>query len=823
MLSSFGSLFGSKKGGGNNTSSLSTPNPNGEQRNQKKSASGYETEYQNHVVGNSSQTHHRSDVGLGSNGSDTHGMGSGSRENPGSIRSRLVDQFQSSLNTAIADSVRKVCKHWDSQIYNLESNYEGFLEERNNFKSENQQFASKVKALEEKIKTLETEVNDKVILLRELQSDHLKTTGSRKLAPSSSAISKGFEDLERRIKDIAFGRLARQNIEDPCIQALSEHQPFLEAVEAIMVGDISPSSFGAVQESERKGLLMWAIRGVIHDVLNKEIMKIHMPGLNISELQVMKKILDIISLSEKSQGIKSAHEWRADTYRRLAYWAENVEELNKHTENSAAIGEVRQIFSDLIDSTKKDMTRILEPLCDKSLKGKNFTSLIMDIIDRAFQFSILIGSQTARYELRRDVGKTDDFKVVPDHFGGGADTANNWNTPLFYTAPALVKTSSEDGEIYDVPELLVHGKIYALFISSGSAKEQDVAENTTMQPTSSANRGDLEGQDIGVTANFETSHVNGALNETRGIQTPPRPKSPTMDSSKKPSYADTLQNGSNQSVTEFSEIKPEQEPIVISRCKDVGSGDQTPKNEPNGVTTTTASGTGENDALGEAFDMASQFGSEVQGARHQRESTKTNRMITQPGSLELQYQATQKGQKELLEGLSSSGYLPHPTKIQVLSTCPKAPSITEQAAIPQQETLEAILESRFLSQNPVETEPIPPRIQTQDSATPVSHTTLAASEAEETSHPQVPFGIQLQPSLKNSTSPISQNQELTPKREPEHWQPNPQLTNNDNETSLTHFSHCDQAKLSKKQRRKQKRINGAAHKENEVVIEMVNR
>ncbi|KAF3159972.1 hypothetical protein TWF225_010689 [Orbilia oligospora] len=812
MLSSFGSLFGPKKGSGNNTSSLSTPNPNGEQRNQKKSASGYETEYQNHVVGNSSQTHRRSDVGLGSNSlSDAHGMGSGSRENPGSIRSRLVDQFQSSLNTTIADSIRKVCTHWDSQIHNLESNYQDGLKERNNFKSENQKLTSKVKALEEKIHTLETEVREKVTLLRELQSDHLKTAGSRKLAPSSSAISQGFEDLERRIKDAVFAQLVRLNIDDPCIQAILEHQPFLEAVEAIMAENISPSAFEAVQESERKGLLLWAIQGVIHDVLNKKIMNIYMPGLNSSELQVVKKILDIISLSEECQGIKSAHEWRADTYRRLAYWAENVKELNKHTENSAAIGEVGQIFSDLTDGTIKDITRILEPLFDKSLKGKNFSSLIMDIVDRAFQFSILIGSQAARYELRRDVGKTDDFKIVPDHLSEGADTANNWNVPLFYIVPALVKTSSEDGEVYDVPELLVHGKMYALFISSDSAGgQQDVAENTTMQLTSSANRGDLEGQDIGAITNFETSQnaVNGALNETRGMQITPRPKSPTMDSSKQTSYADTLRNGSNQSVTEFSEIKPEQEPIVISRCKDVGSGDQTPKNEPNGVTTTTASGTGENDALGEAFDMASQFGSGVQGARHQRESTKTNRMITQPGSLELQYQATQKGQKELLEGLSSSGYLPHPTKIQALSTRPKAPSITEQAAIPQQETSEAILESRFLSQNPVETEPIPPRIQTQDSATPVSHTTLAASEAEEISHPQVPFGIQLQPSLENSTSPISQNQEITPKREPEHWQPNPQLTKSDNETSLTHFSHCDQAKLSKKQRRKQKRMDG---------------
>ncbi|KAK6356081.1 hypothetical protein TWF718_000455 [Orbilia javanica] len=809
----FGSLFGSKKGGANNTSTLPTPNPNGEQRNQKKSASGYETGYQNHIAGDPSQTHRRSDVGIRSNGSlsDTQGMGSGSRENLGSIRSRLVDQFQSSLNTTISNSIHNVCKHWDSQIHNLESNYQGILEERNNFKSDNQKLASKVKALEEKIKALETEVEAKVTLFRELQSEHLKTVSSRKLAPSSSAISQVFEDLERTIKDGVFARLVRLNMDDPCIQALSRHQPFFEAVEATMVENISPSAFEAVQESERKGLLLWVIRGVIHDVLNQKIMKIHMPGLNSSELQVMQKILDIISLSEKCQGIKSVHEWRADTYRRLAYWAENVEELKKHTENSAEVGEIRQVFSDLIDGTTKDITKILEPLCDNSLKGKNFSSFITNIVHQAFQFSILIGSQTARYELRRGAGKTDDFKLVPDHLGESADTANNWNVSLFYTVPALVKTSSEDGEVYDVPELLVHGKTYALFIFGDSAKEQqDAVENATMRPTSSTNRGDLEDQNIGTITNSETSEnpLNGALDETRGMQiTPARPKSPTIYSSTKPLYADTLRNGFNQSATEFSEIILEQEPIVIPTYKDVGSGDQTPKNKPNGVTTSTTSGMSESDALGEAFDMASQLGSGAQGARHQGESTKAKQVITQPGSLELQSQAIQNSQKELLEDLPSSEYLPRPTEIQALSTRPKTPSITEQATLLQQETLGAIQESRSLSQDLMETEPTPPRIQTQGSATPVSHTTLAASEAE-TSHPQVPFGIQLQPSLKPSTPPISQNQEPTLQGELKHWQPNPQLTNSDNETSLMKTSHCHQETLSKRQRRKLKHHNG---------------
>ncbi|KAK6502463.1 hypothetical protein TWF506_003046 [Arthrobotrys conoides] len=809
-------LFGSKKGGDNNTSTLSTSNPNGEQPKQKKSTSGYETGYQDYVAGNYPQPHHRSDVDLRSNSSlsNTHEMGSGSRENSGSIRSGLVDQFQSSLNTTIADSIRKVCKHWDSQIHHLESNYQDVLGERDSLKSENKTLASKVTVLEEKIETLETEFNAKAILLRELQSDHLKTPSSRKLAPSSSAISKAFEDLERSIKDTVFARLARLNMEDPYLQALSEHQPFSEAVEAIMLKGISPSFFGAVKESEKKGLLLWAIRGVIHDVLNKKIMKIHMPGLKVNELQVMEKILTIISLSEECQGIKSAHEWRADTYRRLAYWAENAKELDKHTGNLAALSEVRQVFSDLIDGTKKEITTILEPLCDRSSKGKDFSSLIMNIVDRAFLFSILIGSQTARYELHRDVDETDYFEAVPDNLNGSADTADNWSVRLFYTAPALVKTSSEDGEVYDVPELLVHGKIYALFISNDPAKEErtppDLAENTTMQPTSSANREDLEGQDIGAITNFETSQnaVNGAINETT-----PGPKSLTTDSSKKPLYADILQNKSNPSITEFSENIPKQELIVISACEDmIRPGDQTPKNEPNGVTTTTVSGTGENDALGEVLGMASQLSSGVQGAKYQGESTKANQMITQPGNPKLQPKVTQKSQKELLEGLSSSGYLPHPTEIQAVSTLPKTPSITGQATLLQQETLGAIPESQFLSQDPVETELTPPRIQTRVPATPVSRTTLAVSEAEETPHPQILFGIQPQPSPELSMSSISQNKEITSQREPEHQQLNPQLTNSDRGRPRKHSTHGRRTNQTKKKRQKQKlRNKGKRH------------
>ncbi|KAK6495902.1 hypothetical protein TWF481_002947 [Arthrobotrys musiformis] len=50
--------------------------------------------------------------------------------------------------------------------------------------------------------------------------------------------------------------------------------------------------------------------------------------------------------------------------------------------------------------------------------------------------------------------------------------------------------------------------------------------------------------------------------------------------------------------------------------------------------------------------------------------------------------------------------------------------------------------------DPGEIEPTAPQVRTQDPATPVSHTTPAASEAEETSHPQILFEIQDAPHLR---------------------------------------------------------------------------
>ncbi|KAF3138593.1 hypothetical protein TWF569_008699 [Orbilia oligospora] len=512
----WGGLFNSKKENASDGSISPTPNSKREKRKEKQSISGHGMgnlrEYTSHD--DPRMYHLRNGVDPRSNGRfiDMHGMGFSSREEPEFIRSRLMGQFQSSLNTAVTDSIRKACIHWDDEVLHLENSYQSVLEERNGLKTENKNLANRVKLLE-------AEVNNKVALLREFQSGHLKTAGSRKLAPSSTAISTEYEVLERRIKDTVFARLARLNIKDPYIEALLHHQPFLEAVKGIMVDameaqdaeNVPLNLLEVVEEDEKKGLLMWMIQGAIHDILHKKIMKIHMPGLNIGELQVMEKIFNIIALSEDGQGMRSAQEWRADTYRRLAYWAENVEELGKYIEAAPAISEMSQIFGDLIDGTEKEITRILEPLCGESPEGKNFSRLVVDIVDRAFQFSILIGSQTARYELHRDLEHTDDFKAVPDHLDESASAFNS-NVSLFYGVPALVKTSSEDGEAYDVSELLVHGKIYVLFGFGDPIEEEqqqvvppEVPEKIPIQMASPVNGGDVDSHDIEAIAKARTS------------------------------------------------------------------------------------------------------------------------------------------------------------------------------------------------------------------------------------------------------------------------------------------------------------------------------
>ncbi|KAF3204784.1 hypothetical protein TWF106_001433 [Orbilia oligospora] len=533
----WGGLFNSKKDNASDGSISPTPNSKREKRKEKQSISGHGMgnlrEYTSHD--DPRMYHLRNGVDPRSNGRfiDMHGMGFSSREEPEFIRSRLMGQFQSSLNTAVTDSIRKACIHWDDEVLHLENSYQSVLEERNGLKTENKNLANRVKLLE-------AEVNNKVALLREFQSGHLKTAGSRKLAPSSSAISTEYEGLERRIKDTVFARLARLDIKDPYIETLLHHQPFLEAVKGIMVDateaqeaeNVPLNLLEVVEEAEKKGLLMWMIQGVVHDILHKKIMKIHMPGLNIEELQVMEKIFNIIALSEDGQGMRSAQEWRADTYRRLAYWAENVEELGKYIEAAPAISEMSQIFGDLIDGTEKEITRILEPLCDQSPEGNNFSRLVVDIVDRAFQFSILIGSQTARYELHRDLDHTDDFKAVPDHLDESA--ANNSNVSLFYGVPALVKTSSEDGEAYDVSELLVHGKIYVLFGFGDSIEEEEqrvappeVPEKIPIQMASPVNGGDIDSHDTEAITKAKTSQRTVA--ETPD-ETKAEPKSIATDS-----------------------------------------------------------------------------------------------------------------------------------------------------------------------------------------------------------------------------------------------------------------------------------------------------
>ncbi|KAK6510950.1 hypothetical protein TWF506_010038 [Arthrobotrys conoides] len=805
----WGGLFNTKKDNASDGSISPTPNSKREKRKEKQSTSshgmGNLREYTTHD--DPRMYHIRNGVDPRSNGRfiDMHGMGFSSREEPEFIRSRLMNQFQSSLNTAVTDSIRKACMHWDDEVLHLENNYQSVLEERNGLKTENKNLANRVKALE-------AEVNNKVALLREFQSGHLKTAGSRKLAPSSTAISTEFEGLERRVKDTVFARLARLNIKDPFIEALLQHQPFLEAVKGIMVDEkeaqdaenVPLNLLEVVEDGEKKGLLMWIIQGVIHDILHKKIMKIHMPGLNADELQVMEKIFNIIALSEDGQGMRSAQEWRADTYKRLAYWAENVEELGKYIEAAPAISEISQIFGDLIDGTEKEITRVLEPLCDESPEGKNFSRLVVDIVDRAFQFSILIGSQTARYVLHRDLENTDDFKAVPDHLDESASAANNSNVSLFYGVPALVKTSSEDGEAYDVSELLVHGKIYVLFGFGDPIEEEEeqqqvppeVPDKIPIQMASPVNGGDLESQDIDAITKAEASQraAAGSSSETR-----PEPQNVTTDPSTKPSGADTLPSESNPSMTEFSEIILEQELIVTSTCKDMKeSSDQPPKNEPNGATVTTTSKSSENEPPKETRDTPSNNQSipEVEGTLHQETSTKTDQAITDPGNLEPQPQATQKTLNELLESSPNSDHPSperkfqnlgaHLTEIPASPSLPKPPSIPEQIALLPQEVPVATPELQCpvpaLAPAPAETVP-PPPIQIQTSTIPASHTASAATGVEETPHPQVPVETQLEHSPENSTPSIPQNQDLGSQNELEQ-QPSSQLMSSNNETLL---------------------------------------
>ncbi|KAK6529164.1 hypothetical protein TWF694_004376 [Orbilia ellipsospora] len=393
---------------------------------------------------------------------------------PEFIRSRLMSQFQDTLNAKLNEGIRKACLHWDDEVLNLENNYHNILEERNGLKTENKNLANRVKALEK-------DVNDKVGLLKEFQAGHMKSSGSRRLAPSSSAIQNDFEALERRVRDTVFARMARLNIHDPHIQVLLQHKPFLEAVQGIMCNleetkgaeNVPLGLMEVVEESEKKGLLMYMMQGVIHDVLHKKVMMINMPGLDDNELKVLGKIYDVIARSEGDQGTKIAQQWRAETFRRLAYWAENIDELAKHVETSPAVSEIAQVFRSIIDGAEKEIFRVLAPFCDpETSEGENFSRMVVDIVDRAFAFSILIGSQLSRYELHRDIKSTDDFSAVPEHL----ENPNSENVPLFYAVPSLIKTSGEDGEAYETSELLVQGKIYVLFGIEDLIDDEDEEE-----------------------------------------------------------------------------------------------------------------------------------------------------------------------------------------------------------------------------------------------------------------------------------------------------------------------------------------------------------
>ncbi|KAF3927098.1 hypothetical protein AA313_de0206545 [Arthrobotrys entomopaga] len=394
---------------------------------------------------------------------------------PEFVRSRLMSQFQETLNAKLNEGIRKACLHWDDEVLTLENNYNNILAERNEMKGKNKDLANRVKALEK-------EVNDKVALLKEFQAGHMKSSGTRRLAPSSSTIQNDFEALEKRIRDTVFSRVARLSIHDPHIQVLMQHQPFLEAVKGIMCNveetqgaeNVPLGLMEVVEESEKKGLLMFMIQGVIHDILYKKVMTINMPGLDENELKVLGKIYEAISRSEGDQGTRIAQQWRADTFRKLAYWAENVEELSKHVETSPAVGEIAQVFRSIIDGAEKEIFRVLAPFCDpETPEGESFSRIVVDIVDRAFAFSILIGSQLSRYEIHRNIKSTDDFQAVPEHL----ENPNSENVPLFYAVPALIKTSGEDGEAYETPEPLVQGKIYVLFGIEDLIDDEDIDED----------------------------------------------------------------------------------------------------------------------------------------------------------------------------------------------------------------------------------------------------------------------------------------------------------------------------------------------------------
>ncbi|KAJ6263457.1 hypothetical protein Dda_2021 [Drechslerella dactyloides] len=397
---------------------------------------------------------------------------------PDFVQSKLVRQIESTLN----QTVRQALLHWDEHALTLENNYDELLHERNGLHMEN-------RSLQKQVAALQKDVNEKVALLKEFQEGHMKSAGSRRLAPSTSTISDEYEALERQVKNTVFSRLARLNVRHADVKTLLRHQPFGDAVKELIVDqnavkDAVNLPLGlseVVPDDEVKGLLNWMTQGVIHAVLHRRVMDMGMPGLHESELSAINKVFELIALSEGGQGVKNAEQWRADTYQRLAYWAENVDDLTKYAESSAAVAEVASLFSTIIDGAEQDLYRILEPLCDESTpEGANFRHQLVAIVDNALQFSILIGSQVSRYKLLKAIqpnGGT-DFMGVPEHLEDPSAEANS----LFYAVPALVKTSNEEGESYETSELLVQGKIYVLF---GVTAPRDLDEEEEEEPEAS--------------------------------------------------------------------------------------------------------------------------------------------------------------------------------------------------------------------------------------------------------------------------------------------------------------------------------------------------
>ncbi|KAF3929019.1 hypothetical protein ABW20_dc0101040 [Dactylellina cionopaga] len=630
----FGSIFSSKKDNASDGSTSPTPHSKSSKKSRDKSyGMSHIQDYTSREDPRSREYRLRSQIDPRSNGQfiDMHTFGYPTHGEPEFIRSRLMAQLQETLNAKLNEGVRKACLHWDDEVLHLENNYQTVLEERNGLRTENKNLANRVK-------TLEKEVNEKVALLQEFHAGHMKSAGTRRLPPSSSAISTEYESLERRVRDMVFGRLARLNLKHDHILKLLEHRPFLDAVKNIMVDEeeakdadnLPMNLLGVVEDSEKKSLLMFIIQGVIHDVLHKKVMCTVMPGLDEEEAKFLHKIYEVIAYSEGEQGVKYAQEWRADTFRRLAFWADkftkqtdNFDELEQYIKASPAVAQVAQVFQSVIGDTEQTIVKVLEPLCDPdTTEGQNFRRLISDVVDKAFAFSILIGSQTSRYQVHRNVNQDDDFKAVPEQL----EEPSSDKVSLFYAVPALIKSTNEEGEAYEVPELLVQGKLYVLFGIGGLIEEEEEEEEgeqgeqgEEITPVNGASESakikmasPVNGDEIFESIENGSPEIigeNGAGFERpppvpEKIEVEPRGNGTESSANTYLEGADTVLHESNPSMTEFSEIIiPVQELIVITTCKETKESSEGTPNENSGATATTTSNNNEIDTLRESTEI----------------------------------------------------------------------------------------------------------------------------------------------------------------------------------------------------------------------------